>query len=82
MTTESNGLTPEMAAAYADAFKAWADAGWPNAVIPIYHDIDEDGRADYLGVTAFGQVELLSEDQVQPRDETVPGDTGPAWVRA
>lgn len=81
MNTEVNGLTPEMVQAYSASFKTWAELGWPNAVIPIYHDVDEDGRPDYLGMNAFGQVEVLSEDQVEAKDETVVGYDGPAWVR-
>lgn len=62
--------------------KTWADEGYPNAVIPAYADLDGDERIDYYGLTSFGKVEILSEDQVQAMDETQEGYEGPAWVRA
>lgn len=78
---EVEGLTPEMGEALAGSLKVWAEQGWPNAVIPIYHDIDGDDRPDYIGLNGFGQLEVLSEDQVESKDETAEGYEGPAWVR-
>lgn len=65
-----------------EALKVWVDMGWPNAVIPAYADYDNDGEVDYFGLNAFGQLELLGEDQVEAKDETEAGYTGPAWVRS
>lgn len=80
--TEHNWLTPEMNEALVQSLQTWVDLDYPNAVIPIYHDIDEDGLTDYVGLDSFGKLELLSATQVKAVDETQSGYEGPAWVRA
>lgn len=79
--TALNELPRELTDGMQQSLKVWADDGWPNAVIPAYADLDKDGKADYFGLTALGQLELLSDDQVQAVDETQEGYEGPAWVR-
>ncbi len=81
-TNEQAWLTPEMEEGLTRSLKVWADQGFGNAVIPIYHDIDEDGLTDYVGLNGFGKIELLSSKQVVAKDETDPAYDGPAWVRA
>lgn len=78
---EVPGLTPEMSEALKQSLQVWAEQNYPNAVIPIYHDIDGDERPDYLGLDSFGNLEVLSEDQVEAKDETEVDYDGPAWVR-
>lgn len=77
---EVEGMTPEMIEALTQSLLVWADQGY-TAVIPMYHDIDGDDRPDYLGLDSFGKLEILSEDQVEAKDETDPTYDGPAWVR-
>lgn len=74
-------MSPEMAEALTQSLLVWAGQGY-NAVIPIYPDIDGDEKPDYLGLNSFGQLEVLTEDQVESKDETEIGYEGPAWVRA
>lgn len=78
---EIEGMTPEMIEALTQSLQTWAEQDFPNAVIPMYHDVDGDDRPDYLGLNSFGQLEILSEDQVEAKDEQWPGYEGPAWVR-
>lgn len=72
----------EMANAMHQSLKVWAELGYPNAVIPAFEDMDNDGAVDYFAMSSFGQLELLGEEQVQAVAETVEGYEGPAWVRA
>lgn len=81
MENNVTGLTADMREALLKSLQSWAEQGWPNAVIPIYHDIDGDDIPDYLGLTSFGHLEVLPETAVLAQDETAPGFDGPAWVR-
>lgn len=81
-STQQDWLTSDMEEALTQTLQTWVEQGYPNAVIPIYHDIDEDGETDYVGLNSFGKLVTLSSTQVEPRDETDPTYGGPAWVRA
>ena len=78
---EIEGMTPDMIEALTQSLMVWAEQGY-KAVIPMYHDVDGDEKPDYLGLDSFGKLEILSEGQVEAKDETVEGYEGPAWVRA
>lgn len=56
------------------ALLQWAAEGVPDAVMPVYADVDGDGRPDFFGLTPLGQLETLSADQVRKTADEV-------WVR-
>lgn len=58
------------------ALLQWQAEGVKNPIIPAYQDVDGDGRVDYYGLDAFGQLTLT--DASSGTDVSLPhAEVGP-----